>query len=124
MWRDDGLGSTMVYLAAAIGCALGAGALVQGYAARIEALRPALGPPVAVVVAARNVTRGATIDVADVRLEDVPSSMAPPASLATVDAALGEVVLTDLAAGEIVTSTRLGGDGGPLAALVPPGCER
>jgi len=93
---------------------------VQAYVARLEATRPDVGPPIAVVVAAGDLTRGATLSPESV--VDVPSTLVPPGAVTTPEQADGRVLATDLADGEIVTATRLAGAGsGPVAALVPPG---
>jgi Flp pilus assembly protein CpaB len=114
--------STVVFLAAAVVCAFAAYSLMRGYAARLDALRPALGPTVPVLVAARDVARGATLTASDLEVLELPQAVAPPGAIPETTHGLGRTTLTALAAGEAVTTTRLvGGDGGPLAALVPPG---
>lgn len=122
MFRRRPPRATVLLLAASVTCAIGAFALVRGYAARLDALRPAVGPPVPVVVAAGPVARGTTIAADDLAVIEVPGRFAPPHALADPAEAVGRTTLTALAAGEAVTPTRLvGGEGGPLARLVPPG---
>jgi pilus assembly protein CpaB len=114
--------STVVFLVAAAVCAFAAFSLMRGYAARLDALRPALGPTVPVLVAARDVARGATLTTPDLEVLELPEAVAPPGALRETTHAVGRTTLTALAPGEAVTSTRLvGGDGGTLASLVPPG---
>jgi Flp pilus assembly protein CpaB len=114
--------ATVLFLLASVGCAFAAFTLMRGYAARLEALRPAVGPVVPVVVAAGPVERGATILPDDVRVEEVPATVAPPGAFGDPAHAIGRTTLTALGEGEAVTPTRLvGGQGGPLASLVPPG---
>jgi pilus assembly protein CpaB len=102
-------------------CALAAFALVRGYAARLEALRPALGAPVPVVVAAHDLVRGSVLDAEGLRMASIPSGFAPPGALRSVSAAVGRILVSDLAEGEAVTATRVGTSGGPVAAQVPTG---
>jgi Flp pilus assembly protein CpaB len=114
--------STIVFLLASVACALGAFSLVRGYAERLEAFGPGAGPVVPVVVAAVDVERGATLLADDLEVIALPGSVAPPGVLREPSDAVGQTSLTALAAGEAVTPTRLvGGAGGELAALVPPG---
>lgn len=95
--------------------------LVDGYAARLEALRPVAGSPVPVVVAARPLTRGSTLAGDALRVELMPAAFAPPGRFAAAEQVQGRTLVSDLAEGEAVTRTRLGVKGGPVAALVPEG---
>lgn len=96
--------------------------LVRGYAARLDALRPTVGEPVPVVVAARSLDRGQVLAPADLAVRQVPSAYAPVGALRSAERAGGRVLLAGLAQGEALTRTRLAGsDAGPVAALVPSG---
>lgn len=95
--------------------------VTSGYAARLEALRPAAGDPVAVVVAARPLARGTVLSAELLRVRELPSNFVPPGAIASVEQAAGRTLVSDLAAGEIVTRTRVDVSGGAVAALVPPG---
>jgi pilus assembly protein CpaB len=96
--------------------------LMRAYAARLQAERPDLGRPVQVLVAATDERRGTRLSEAMVARTSVPSSFVPPGALREVSQAQGRTLLTDLAAGEVLTASRLGAnDAGPVAALVPPG---
>ncbi len=95
--------------------------IVRGYAAEIEALRPAAGDAVTVVVAERDLARGSAIGEDAVRLERMPSAYAPPGAFRTVKDVVGRTLVADLAEGEAVTQTRVGGAGGPVASLVTSG---
>ena len=108
-------------LVLAVVCGLGAFAIVRGYAARLEALRPAVGRPVAVVVAAETLARGTVLAEEALSLASVPSAFAPPGALRSVQDAVGRTLVADLAEGEAVTRTRIGTSGGPVAAQVPSG---
>ncbi len=106
----------------ALASGIGACSVMRGYAAQLEALRPAVGASVPVVEATRDVARGSVLGAEDVALVSVPQTFVPPVALQEPADALGRVTLTDLAAGELVTATRISAGGvGPLAALVPPG---
>jgi pilus assembly protein CpaB len=96
--------------------------LVRGYAARVDALAPAIGQSVPVVTAARNLVRGTTLDAQMLSLSAIPAAYAPPGALRSVEAAVGRTTVSDLAEGEPLTRTRLGtARVGPVANLVPPG---
>lgn len=109
----------MLVLAAA--CGLGAFGMVRGYEARLAALRPVVGAPVPVVVAAHPLVRGAVLGEDSLRLQQVPSAFAPPGALRSIAEAVGDTLVSDLAEGEAVTRTRVGTAGGPVAAQVPSG---
>ncbi|MGZ5328923.1 MAG: SAF domain-containing protein [Actinomycetota bacterium] len=103
-------------------CAIAAIALLRGYATRLESTRPDLGPPVAIVVAAADLARGATLSESMLAERDVPASLEPPGAVPGIDALVGRVLASDLTAGEAVTETRLAGArAGPVAGLVPEG---
>ncbi|HEY7401360.1 MAG TPA: Flp pilus assembly protein CpaB [Actinomycetota bacterium] len=111
-----------VYAALAVVCALAALALARGYAARLEAEHPPLGPDVPVVVATADVPRGATIGEAALEVRSMPSTFAPPGAFAAPGDVAGRIAVADLASGEPVTRTRVSSERvGPIAALVPPG---
>jgi Flp pilus assembly protein CpaB len=95
--------------------------LVDGYAARLEALRPVTGEPVAVVVAARPLVRGETLSKEAVAVREMPAAFAPPGRIASAAAVAGRTLVSDVAEGEPVTRTRLGVTGGAIASLVPSG---
>lgn len=109
----------MLVLAAA--CGLGAFGMVRGYEARLAALRPVVGAPVPVVVAAHPLVRGAVLGEDSLRLQQVPAAFAPPGALRSIAEAVGDTLVSDLAEGEAVTRTRVGTAGGPVAAQVPSG---
>ena len=105
----------------AVAAGIGSFAIVRGYAAELDALRPELGDRVPVVVADRTLVRGAVLAGDDMRVERIPSAYAPPGAFEAAGAAIGRTIATDLAAGEAVTRTRVGGAGGPVASLVTSG---
>ena len=105
----------------AIAAGIGSFAIVRGYAAELEALRPELGDRVPVVVAARALERGAVLAEDDLRVERIPSAYAQPGAFGVVGTVAGRTLAADLATGETVTRTRVGGAGGPVASLVSSG---
>jgi len=105
----------------AVAAGIGSFAIVRGYAAELDALRPELGDRVPVVVAGRALVRGAVLAEEDLRVERIPSAYAPPGVFGAAGAVAGRTLATDLAAGEAVTRTRIGGAGGPVASLVTSG---
>lgn len=96
-------------------------ALVRGYAAELERLRPAIGQDVPVVVAAHGIARASAIPRDALEVRAVPSSFAPAARFGDPDDVVGRTTLTALRAGEAITPTRLAPPGGPIAAVAPPG---
>jgi pilus assembly protein CpaB len=114
--------ASKVLVVLALASGLATFALVRGYAARLEALRPIVGAPEPVVVAARNLTRGTRLSDSMVRVVEIPGTYAPPGALNSVEQASGRTLLSDLARDEPLTQTRLGiGSAGRVASLVPSG---
>src|SRR5581483_10719597 len=116
--------STPSKLFALLAAASAAGAflLVRGYEVRLRALRPQVGPPRAVVVAASALARGTVLEPSDLRIREMPAAFAPPGALTAIEQAAGRTLGSDVAEGEPVTRTRLGATGvGPVASLVPSG---
>jgi pilus assembly protein CpaB len=106
----------------ALASGIAAFAIVRGYAARLEALRPVVGQPMPVAIAAADLTRGTSIGGSMVRVAPLPSMLAPPGSFPDAAELQGRVLLTDIAEGEAITRTRLAArSAGPVAALVEPG---
>lgn len=114
--------SSKLFALLAFLCGTASFLVVRGYAARLEALRPAVGAPVTVVVAARPLSRGEVLSADALDRREVPSSFVPPGAVRTAEEADGRTLLAGLAEGEILTTTRIASPGqGPIAALVPPG---
>jgi Flp pilus assembly protein CpaB len=99
--------SKLLFLAAA-GCAVGSFLIVQGYAARAALAGRGQGPTVAVVVAARAIDAGTTITIEDVRVDQIPEAYAPPARLASADAAVDRTADGPFLEGQPIPSTWLG----------------
>lgn len=88
---------------------------------RIEARAAEPGALTPVVVAARDLERGAELAADDVAIREVPEAYAPVAAIASAEGVLGRVLASDVLAGEALTASRLAPPGGPVAALIPDG---
>ncbi len=96
--------------------------MVRGYQDRVEALHPAVGPPVDIVTAATDLARGTTLSGEMLHAATVPEDFAPPGAVRDAETVVGRVLTADIDAGEILTRSRLAGAAvGPVAALVPEG---
>ena len=87
---------------------------------RIGEVEAAVGAPVPVLVAARELGPGDQVGSADVAVRDVPERFVPPDALASESAALGLPVAASLAAGSYVTAgafARAGASGASPRAL-------
>jgi pilus assembly protein CpaB len=114
--------ASKLFLLLALASGAGAFLVVSAYATKLEALRPAVGDPVPMVVAARDIARGTQLSPDMLTQDETPSSFAPPGSFGAITEVEGRTLLAPLATGEPVTETRLASTGaGPIAALVPPG---
>lgn len=114
--------ASLVFLCLSVAAGLLAALLMRGYAHRLEATRPDVGRPVDVVVAVHDIARGATVSPDMVRVHQMPLAFVAPGAVASVDDVAGRILSADVAAGEVLTRTRLAGSGsGPVAALVPAG---
>lgn len=114
--------TAVAWFAGAALAAAGAALAVRAHVATLEATRPDVGPPEAVVAAAADLSRGTMLAVDSLIVVDVPATMVPPGTVTRAEQAAGRVLVADIAEGEILTETRLGGSGtGPVAAIVPPG---
>jgi pilus assembly protein CpaB len=114
--------SSFVLVSISVACALAAALVMRAYAQRIDVLRPDGGPPLTVVAAAEDVTRGTVLTEEALEVVTLPSRFAPPGAMRELARAMGRIVIADIAAGEIITRLRLAGTGsGPTASLVPPG---
>jgi pilus assembly protein CpaB len=115
-------GASRAFLALAIVLGGSSFLLVRAYSARVDALAPAIGPSVPIVTAARDLVRGTTLTAEMLRSIDIPAGYAPPGGLHRVQEAVGHTLVSDVAAGEAITRTRIGSEhAGPIASLVPSG---
>jgi pilus assembly protein CpaB len=106
----------------ALGALLGAltFVVVRGYQDRVEALHPAVGPPVAIVTAATDLRRGTVLSAGLLHTSSLPEEFVPPGAVGDPASIAGRVLVADIDAGEILTRSRLAEPRvGPVAALVP-----
>ena len=122
LWRRRIPRGAIVSAAMAFGCAAISVGLVASWANGVRAARPDLGPPTPVVVAAADLIRGTSVSPTMVQIRSIPSAVVPPGALTSLEDVEGRVLAGDIAEGEVMTETRIAGEGvGPIAALVPPG---
>ncbi|MGZ5296374.1 MAG: Flp pilus assembly protein CpaB [Actinomycetota bacterium] len=96
--------------------------MVRGYQDRVEALHPAVGPPVATVTAATDLARGTLLSDDMLHTSSVPEEFVPPGAIGDAASIVGRALAADVDAGEILTRSRLAEPRvGPVAALVPEG---
>lgn len=94
--------------------------VVRGYQDRVEALHPAVGPPVNIVTAATDLARGTALSDEMLLTSTVPEEFVPPGAVRDISTVVGRVLTADIQAGEILTGSRLAATTvGPVAALVP-----
>lgn len=113
--------TSKLFAVLAVMSGVGAFVLVQGYERKLDALRPAVGSPVALVQAGEPLARGTILTEDALTVVDVPSAFVPPGAVRTLEQAVGRTLVSDLAQGEILTRTRVGVEGGPVASQVPSG---
>jgi Flp pilus assembly protein CpaB len=101
--------------------AIGATLVLRGHLLRLEARAAASGPGIPTLIAEVDLARGVTVGSDDVSIRSIPEAFRPPGALASVEQAAGRILEADLVAGEPLTAPRLGGGGGPVAVMVPPG---
>jgi pilus assembly protein CpaB len=90
---------------------LAAGLLAGAVACALGVLRPAPPATTAVIVAAREVSAGATLVPADLRVVRVPLSLVPAGAVSDADTAVGRVVTAPIGPGEPMTHSRFLGPG-------------
>lgn len=113
--------SAKLLFALSVVVAAGATLLLKGHLIRLEAAASAAGPGSPVVVAETDLARGAVLDPSFLSIRSIPTAYRPPGALESLDQAAGRMLATEVVAGEPMTESRLAGEGGPVAALVPPG---
>jgi len=110
----------LLALAALLGAT--AFALMRGFEARLEALRPPVGPPATVVIAASRLPEGTVLAAGMLEVSSAPKRYVPPGAVSDPSAVVGRVLTAPIDPGEILTASRLAAAGaGPVAALVPVG---
>ncbi len=88
---------------------------------RVREVEAAVGPPVPVLVAARDVAPGAELKPGDVTLREVPSRFAPPDALGAPDEAVGAPVAGGLVKGSYLTVASLGAGSAAAGGSRVPG---
>jgi pilus assembly protein CpaB len=73
----------------------------------VATLRPSSPQPVDVVVAATDLPAGATLTEDDLDVRQVPTEYVPPGAMPDVGTADGRTITSDVAAGEVITRSRL-----------------
>lgn len=122
MFRRRWPTSAKLLLLTGVLCGALAFASMRGYAANLEATRPDVGPSVSVVMAARDLERGQTLDASMLEAGELPAAFLPPGAMETITGAEGRVLTGSVAAGEVLTMSRVAApSSGPVAAIVPPG---
>jgi pilus assembly protein CpaB len=94
---------------------------VRSYLGTLEARAAAGGPGRSVVVAAADLARGTRLTPDLLDTGEVPADFVPPGAIGAPGGALGRALSADVLAGEVITTTRLAPDGGPVASLIPAG---
>lgn len=121
-WRRRLPLSSKVFGLLAIVLGTAAFATVRSAQERYEALLPAAGPPVPVVVATAPIPRGGVVQGSWLEVRRIPRAFAPPGWVGSPADVVGRVLVADVVAGEPLTRARLAPSGaGPLAARVPDG---
>jgi Flp pilus assembly protein CpaB len=114
--------SSKLYLTASAVLALLTGIRIHAFAERAGEAATAEGRRVRVLVVSAPIARGEAVTADRLRVASMPSTYAPPGAITSISRAAGRVALTDLAAGEVMTDTRLARvRAGPVASLVPQG---
>ena len=101
--------------------AVGATLFLRGHLLRLETAARAAGPGEPVVVAEADLPRGAVVETSSLSVRSMPVTYRPPGALSSIEEAAGRTLAADVVAGEPLTEARLAGDGGPVAAMIPPG---
>ena len=99
----------VLLLALALACGGLAASQVSGRVAEVES---AVGSPVAVVVAARDIAPGTTLRERDLAVREVPRRFVPPDALGSPADAAGLPLAAPLAGGSYVTTASIGPVGG------------
>ena len=108
-------------LVASVLCGGIAAAMLSSDHRAYATLREEVGEPVGVLLAARDLARGTVLAAGDVVSATVPRAFVPPGAADAADDVVGHALVADIAAGEVLTATRVGTQAGPIAVQVPPG---
>lgn len=120
MRRRRPLASRVLILLAMV-VAAGATLLLREHLARLEARAAETGPGQPTLAVTADLARGAVLEASMLEVRGVPEPFRPPGALSHPGEAIGRTLAADVVAGEALTRARLAPEGGPVAALVPPG---
>ena len=107
----------LLLLSLALACG---GLAASEVGSRVREVEAAVGAPVPVLVAARDVAPGAELKRADVAVREVPSRFAPPDALSAPEEAAGTPVAAGLVKGSYLTVGSLGSQEGANGAAPGP----
>jgi Flp pilus assembly protein CpaB len=110
-----------VLLFLSVAMAVAATLALESHLRRVEAAAAAAGPGRPAVVVTSSLDRGSILSPDVLGVRRIPPEFLPPEALSRVSEAAGRTLAADVAAGEVLTGTRLAGAGGPVASMVPPG---
>ncbi|MGH2691451.1 MAG: Flp pilus assembly protein CpaB [Actinomycetota bacterium] len=113
--------SSKVLFVLSVVVALGATLLLRGHLLRLEAAARETGPGGPIVVAETGLPRGTVLQASSLSVRSIPSTYRPPGAISSLEEAEGRTLAAEVLAGEPLTDARLMGEGGPVAAMVPPG---
>lgn len=112
--------SSIALALAAVVVGVGTTVALRGQLAELEARADAAGDLQPALVAVADLSRGARVEVTDVRTIQAPTGLIPSGALSEAPDAVGATLTGDVSEGEILTEARLA-RAGPVAALVPGG---
>jgi pilus assembly protein CpaB len=113
------MSGVLLFLSLAV--AVAATLALESHLRRVEAAAAVAGPGSPAVIVTSPLERGSVVSTDVLAVRSIPTRFLPPGALTRVSEAAGRTLSADLAAGEILTRTRLVGAGGPVASLVPAG---
>jgi Flp pilus assembly protein CpaB len=110
-----------VLLFLSLAMAVAATLALESHLRRVEARVAAAGPGRDVVVATVSLERGTAVQPDALGVRSIPETYLPPGAISSVSEVAGRTLAADIAAGEVLTQTRIAATGGPVASLIPPG---
>lgn len=99
--------------------AVGAAATTFFLANTAKSEAPAPIPTTQIVVAAREIPPKTQITAADLKLVKMNSEVVPPAALTRSEDVVGRITITQIAVGEPILPTKLGGANGSVFVVIP-----
>lgn len=111
---------TSVWGALAVLAALATGLAVYSYLSWLRSQIPVAGKLVPLVVAARDLEPGTSLEASMLRLTEHPQRYLPFGAISDQEKVIGRVLAVPVFEGEPITSRKVGRTGG-LSSIVPPG---